>query len=206
MTKQAISFFLNNKEVLANDGETIWQVSKRLGEEIPHLCYSDAKSYRADGNCRACMVEIEGERVLAASCIRKPIQNMKVFTASDRARRSRELVFELLLADQPKKEESHDPESHFWNWIDEVKVKDSRFPKKTACSPDVSHPSMSVNLDACIQCNLCVRACREVQVNDVIGMAYRGEQSKIVFDFDDPMGESTCVACGNVCKPVPLEL
>ena len=133
------------------------------------------------------MVEIEGERVLAASCIRKPSENMKVFTSSDRAKKSRELVFELLLADQPKKEEAHDPDSNFWKWIDEVEVIDSRFPKKTACSPDVSHPSMAGNLDACIQCNLCVRACREVQVNDVIGMAYRGEHSKIVFDqFEHP--------------------
>ena len=62
---------------------------------------------------------------------------------------------------------------------------------------------MAVNLDACIQCNLCVRACREVQVNDVIGMAYRGENSKIVFDFDDPMGDSSCVACGECVQACP---
>ena len=203
MNKNKISFFLNNKKVQANENESIWQVAKRFGEEIPHLCYSDEKSYRADGNCRACMVEIEGERVLAASCIRKPLEDMKVFTASDKAKKSRELVFELLLADQPKREEAHDPESHFWKWIDKIEVKDSRFLKKSACSPDVSHPSMAVNLDACIQCNLCVRACREVQVNDVIGMAYRGENSKIVFDFDDPMGDSSCVACGECVQACP---
>ncbi|MDC0226567.1 formate dehydrogenase subunit alpha [Alphaproteobacteria bacterium] len=203
MNNKKVSFFLNGKKVEADKNESIWHAAKRLGEEIPHLCYSNEKSYRADGNCRACMVEIEGERVLAASCIRKPTEDMKVFTASDRAKKSRELVFELLLTDQPKKEEAHDPNSHFWNWIDEVELKDSRFPKKTACTPDVSHPSMAVNLDACIQCNLCVRACREVQVNDVIGMAYRGENSKIVFDFDDPMGDSSCVACGECVQACP---
>ncbi len=203
MNKTKVSFFLNNKKVHANENESIWQVSKRMGEEIPHLCYLDEKSYRADGNCRACMVEIEGERVLAASCIRKPQEGMKVFTSSDKAKKSRELVFELLLADQPKKEKAHDSESHFWKWIEEVEVKESRFPEKKPCEPDVSHPSMAVNLDACIQCNLCVRACREVQVNDVIGMAYRGENSKIVFDFDDPMGDSTCVACGECVQACP---
>ena len=109
----------------------------------------------------------------------------------------------MLLADQPKREISHDKNSNFWNWIDKIDLKDNRFPSKTACAPDVSHPSMSVNLDACIQCNLCVRACREVQVNDVIGMAYRGEHSKIVFDFDDPMGDSTCVACGECVQACP---
>ena len=203
MNNNIVTFFLNDKKVQADKNESIWQAAKRLGEEIPHLCYSDERSYRADGNCRACMVEIEGERVLAASCIRKPLENMKIFTSSERAKKSRKLVFELLLADQPKKEKAHDPNSHFWNWIDEVELKDSRFPKKTACLPDVSHPSMSVNLDACIQCNLCVRACREVQVNDVIGMAYRGENSKIVFDFDDPMGDSSCVACGECVQSCP---
>ena len=203
MTKEKTKFYLNEKLVEANADETIWQVANRLGTEIPHLCYSDKPGYRADGNCRACMVEIEGERVLAASCIRKPTDSMKVKTSSEKAKKSRALVFELLLADQPKKEIAHDNNSDFWKWIDKVEVKESRFPKKTSCQADVSHPSMAVNLDACIQCNLCVRACREVQVNDVIGMAYRGENSKIVFDFDDPMGDSTCVACGECVQACP---
>ena len=203
MTKEKTKFYLNEKLVEANADETIWQVANRLGTEIPHLCYSDKPGYRADGNCRACMVEIEGERVLAASCIRKPTDSMKVKTSSEKAKKSRELVFELLLADQPKKEIAHDNNSDFWKWIDKVEVKESRFPKKASCEADVSHPSMAVNLDACIQCNLCVRACREVQVNDVIGMAYRGENSKIVFDFDDPMGDSTCVACGECVQACP---
>ena len=203
MNDKKINFFLDNNKVEAKNGETIWQVANRYGQEIPHLCYSNKPGYRADGNCRACMVEIEGERVLAASCIRKPNENMKVFTSSQKAKKSRKLVFELLLADQPEKSIAHDRNSHFWNWTDKIQLSESRFPKKTPCEPDVSHPSMAVNLDACIQCNLCVRACREVQVNDVIGMAYRGENSKIVFDFDDPMGDSTCVACGECVQACP---
>ena len=203
MNEGKIKFYLNDKQVEANNDETIWQVANRLGTEIPHLCYADKPGYRADGNCRACMVEIEGERVLAASCVRKPSSDMKVQTSSDKAKKSRELVFELLLADQPERDVAHDNTSDFWNWIDKVDVKENRFPKKTPCQPDTSHPSMAVNLDACIQCNLCVRACREVQVNDVIGMAYRGENSKIVFDFDDPMGDSSCVACGECVQACP---
>ena len=83
MSDNKIKFYLDNKEVEANQDETIWQVANRLGNEIPHLCYANKPGYRADGNCRACMVEIEGERVLAASCIRKPSTDMKVQTASD---------------------------------------------------------------------------------------------------------------------------
>ena len=83
MTK--IQFELDGKQVEAINGETIWQVAKRQGREIPHLCYSPAPDYRPDGNCRACMVEIEGERVLAASCKRTPSVGMKVKTESPRA-------------------------------------------------------------------------------------------------------------------------
>ena len=198
-----IKFFLDGREVAAEPGETIWQVANRCGTEIPHLCYSPAPGYRADGNCRACMVEIEGERVLAASCIRKPSSGMKVKSASERAKQSRKLVFELLVADQPARATAHDPDSRFWRWADRVGVDESRFPVRTQPAPDRSHPAMAVNLDACIECTLCVRACREVQVNDVIGMAGRGHTEKIVFDFDDPMGESTCVGCGECVQACP---
>ncbi len=114
-------------------------------------------------------------------------------------------MIELLLADQPQREASPDPTSTFWAQADAVGLTASRFPAVARWAQDASHPAMQVNLDACIQCNLCVRACREVQVNDVIGMAYRNAGSKIVFDFDDPMGDSTCVACGEcvqACPPV----
>jgi formate dehydrogenase major subunit len=202
MTKP-ITFTIDGHAVEAAEGETIWQAARRLGTDIPHLCYSPEPGYRPDGNCRACMVEIEGERVLAASCIRKPTDGMKVKTASDRAKAARKAVFELLLADQPERATAHDPDSKFWHWADRVGIALSRFPQRAAPAADRSHPAMAVNLDACIQCNLCVRACREVQVNDVIGMAGRGFREKIVFDFDDPMGASTCVACGECVQACP---
>ena len=200
---QTIAFELDGQQVEAAFGETIWQVAKRVGTHIPHLCHKDARDYRPDGNCRACMVEIEGERVLAASCRRTPGVGMKVKTTTDRAVKSRAMVMELLVADQPERETSHDPTSHFWQQADFVQVASSRFPSAERWAGDFSHPAMRVNLDACIQCNLCVRACREVQVNDVIGMAYRSHGAKIVFDFDDPMGQSTCVACGECVQACP---
>jgi formate dehydrogenase major subunit len=201
---KAVSFVLDGKEVTAREGETIWQVARRQGIEIPHLCYSPEPGYRADGNCRACMVEIEGERVLAASCIRKPSEGMKVKAVSDRAKTARKMVMELLVTDQPERATSHDPQSKFWGWADKMGIDVGRFPERERMpAPDRSHVAMAVNLDACIQCNLCVRACREVQVNDVIGMAGRGHGEKIVFDFDDPMGASTCVACGECVQACP---
>jgi len=199
-----IKFQLDGVQVEAGPGETIWQVAKRTGTRIPHLCHLDEPGYRPDGNCRACMVEIEGERVLAASCVRTPSEGMKVITASERATKSREMVFELLLSDQPARDQSHDSNSRFWNWVDDMGVMpSSRFPRREKHKSDTSHAAIAVNLDACINCNLCVRACREVQVNDVIGMAYRGHGSKVIFDFDDGMGSSTCVACGECVQACP---
>ena len=203
---EKIKFFIDGVEVEAKNDESIWQVAKRNGKILPHLCYADKPGYRADGNCRACMVSIEGERVLAASCIRKPSEGMKVYTDDERSSKSRQMVLELLVTDQPKKSLAHDPDSHFWKMAEKVNIDNSRFDKreqKTIPKSDVSNKAMSVNLDACIHCNLCVRACREVQVNDVIGMGMRGHTSKVIFDFDDPMGDSTCVSCGECVQACP---
>lgn len=209
-TKQ-ISFTLDGETVTAGADETLWQVAKRVGTDIPHLCYRDETGYRSDGNCRACMVEIEGERVLAPSCQRKPAQDMVVHSASARAEKARKMVMELLLSDMPAKEHAHDDQASFWRWAEHVGVESSRYaPRENKSAShedksasDLSHPAMAVNLDACIQCTLCVRACRDVQVNDVIGMAGRGFDSHIVFDMDDPMGQSTCVACGECVQACP---
>ncbi|MFQ5566425.1 MAG: formate dehydrogenase subunit alpha [Paracoccaceae bacterium] len=203
---EAIRFTLDGREVEAAPGETIWQVAKRQGTLIPHLCHRDAPGYRPDGNCRACMVEIDGERVLAASCIRTPTEGMVVTSQSARAEKARKLVIEMLVADQPARETAHDKSSHLWDMAGMQGVAESRFPAvEQSRIPllDDSHVAMRVNLDACIHCNLCVRACREVQVNDVIGMAGRGRGAEIVFDMMDPMGASTCVACGECVQACP---
>ncbi len=199
-----VTFSLNGKDVTVPEGTTIWEAANEDGFVIPHLCHKPAKSYRADGNCRACVVEVEGERTLVASCIRPASEGMVVHTESTRAVKAREMVIELLAADQP--EVKHDASSHFADMAAQVGVEQSRFPAKAPESVpllDASHVAMSVNLDACIHCNLCVRACREVQVNDVIGMSGRGAEAKIVFDQDDAMGDSSCVACGECVQACP---
>ena len=201
---EGLAFELNGERVFAREGESIWDVARRTGTELPHLCHRPEPGYRPDGNCRVCMVEIEGERVLAPSCKRMPAVGMKVHTSTERATKARKMVMELLVSDQPARATSHDPTSPFWNWADKTGVTESRFPGLAErWEHDPSHPAMRVNFDACIQCNLCVRACREVQVNDVIGMAYRNAAAKPVFDFDDPMGASTCVACGECVQACP---
>ena len=201
-----VTFTLNGETVEAEQGLTIWEVANGRGLKIPHLCHKPAPGYRPDGNCRACMVEIEGERTLAASCIREPSDGMVVTTNNTRAQSARRMVVELLMADHPDRQTAHDKSSHMWDMAALSGVETSRFPKlEEGRIPllDDSHVAMSVNLDACIQCGLCVRACREVQVNDVIGMSGRGHSTYPTFDMADPMGASTCVACGECVQACP---
>ena len=194
-----VSFKLNGETVVCDSGETILEVAQARGVEIPRLCYM--QGMRPDGNCRTCMVEIKGERVLAASCCRSPKEGMEVTTNSPRALTSQKMSIELLLADIP--ETSYTLNSELDLWAKKLAIGKPRFPARRQPAADLSHPAMAVNLDACIQCKRCVRACREEQVNDVIGYAFRGEHSKIVFDLDDLMGNSTCVACGECVQACP---
>ncbi|WP_300546643.1 formate dehydrogenase subunit alpha [Roseovarius sp.] len=201
-----ITFTLDGNQVEAEAGMTIWEVANGRGLVIPHLCHKPAPGYRPDGNCRACMVEVEGERTLVASCIREARDGMVVTTNSARAENARKMVIEMLVADQPERAKAHDKSSHLWDMADANGVSQSRFPKlEEGRIPllDDSHVAMRVNLDACISCGLCVRACREVQVNDVIGMSGRGHDAYPTFDMADPMGASTCVACGECVQACP---
>ncbi len=194
-----ISFTLDGETVRGSSNETILEAAIRTGIEIPHLCYSSG--LRTDGNCRACVVEIEGERVLAPSCCRTPAEGMKVFTQSERARHSQSLVLELLRGEVG--DAIHTRESELDRWCEKLDVSVSRFGGRQQPAADASHPAIAVNLESCIQCTRCLRACREEQVNDVIGLAHRGALAEIVFDVADPMGASSCVGCGECVQACP---
>jgi formate dehydrogenase major subunit len=199
LTGKLVTFTLNGQTVTASAGATILETAEDHGIEVPRLCYMPGM--RPDGNCRTCMVEIKGERVLAPSCCRYPNEGMEVITNSSRAVTSQKLLIELLISDVP--ERSYTLNSELDRWAEKLSIGKPRFAARRQPAADLSHPAMAVHLDACIQCTRCVRACREEQVNDVIGYAFRGGHSKIVFDLDDPMGESTCVACGECVQACP---
>ncbi len=195
-----VDFSLDGQPVQALPGETVWEVAQRHGVAIPHLCHQPG--LRPAGNCRACVVEVEGERVLAASCCRAPQPGMVVHTHSPRAQRAQRTVLQLLQADAPATTAlRHDSELQHWATATGtpqhpgLKARGAVQAEAAQRGTDASHPAMSVNLDACIQCTRCVRACRETQGNDVLGLAFRGGHAQIVFDQNDPMGDSTCVAC-----------
>ena len=210
VTPQTVSFTLNQTPIHAFEGETILKAAQRHGIDIPHLCYKDG--LRADGNCRACVVEVKGERTLAPSCCRNATAGMEVQSTSERALKSQKMVLEMLLSDMPdtgyKWNEQDESKQHgeLSDWAARLDVTvrpELKALRREQPAADLSHPAMAVNLDACIQCNRCVRACREEQVNDVIGYALRGSHSAIVFDLADAMGDSSCVACGECVQACP---
>jgi formate dehydrogenase major subunit len=193
---------LDGRAVKALPGETVWEVALREGVEIPHLCHTDG--LRPVGNCRACVVEVEGERTLSASCCRAAAPGMKVKVDSPRAVKARAMVVELLVSDAGSTDE-YTKASELTQWAQALEVPRGRLPQRARsyAAPDLSHAAIAVNLDACIQCTRCLRACREEQGNDVIGLALRGAAERIVFDAGDPMGQSSCVACGECVQACP---
>ena len=194
-----INFKLNGKDVSGKATETLIQIARREGVEIPHLCYMEGLD--TVGNCRVCVVEIKGERVLAPSCCRNATNGMEVISNNERTVKAQQMVLELLQSDMP--ETAYTRHNEVDQWAQKLNLRKPRFAPRQQAQVDLSHPAIAVNLDACIQCTRCLRACRDEQVNDVIGLAFRGDQVKIVFDMDDPMGASTCVACGECVQACP---
>ena len=196
---EVVNFELNGRKIKAKSSQTLIEIAKNEGIEIPHLCYKSGMA--SVGNCRACVVEIEGERVLAPSCCRYPSENMKVQTDSARALVSQKMVLELLQSDMPATAYTLHNELDQWSLA--LSLGKSRYEPRPKVQQDATHAAITVNLDACIQCTRCVRACRDEQVNDVIGFAFRGADSQVVFDMNDPMGNSTCVGCGECVQACP---
>ena len=205
-----VQFTLNGQAVEAPVGKSIFNIAKDLGLSIPHLCHKEGLA--PDGNCRACVVEVAGERTLAPSCCRSPTPGMSVRTDSERAVKSQKMVLEMLLADLPEQgykwldDRAEAPHGELSQWAEHhgVQVRPALAElRREAVPADLSHPAMAVNLDACIQCNRCERACRDLQVNDVIGLAFRGAHTQVVFDLADPMGGSSCVGCGECVQACP---
>src|ERR687889_460341 len=191
-------------EVTVPAGTTIYTAAQQVGVEIPVLCHDER--YDPVGVCRMCAVDTGG-RVLAAACVRPCEDGMEVRTATDEVEEQRAVLTQLLLVDQPPAEE--DPketttaDNELLVLVRRYGVSRDELPNGSGRGEDHSNPVISVNHDACILCDRCVRACDDVQGNDVIGRSGKGYTSRIAFDLNDPMGESTCVTCGECVAACP---
>ena len=204
---RTVTLTIDGREVSAREGATIWEAARDVGIEIPVLCHDER--YDPVGVCRVCAVDVGG-RVYAAACVRPVEDGMEVKTATEDVERQRATLTELLLVDQPPVAEDPKETTTADNELLKlvrrygVEQEDGGVPRGALTrGEDLSNPVIAVNHDACILCDRCVRACDDIQGNDVIGRSGKGYTTRIAFDLDDPMGESSCVTCGECVAACP---
>jgi formate dehydrogenase major subunit len=201
---RTVTLTIDGRELTVAEGTTIWDAAKEAGIEIPVLCHDER--YDPVGVCRVCVVDI-GARVLAPACVRPCEDGMEVKTATEQVERQRAMLTRLLLVDQPPPEE--DPketttaDNELLVLVHRYGVGQDDLPRGQGRGEDFSNPVIAVNHDACILCDRCVRACDDIQGNDVIGRSGKGYTTRIAFDLNDPMGESSCVTCGECVAACP---
>ena len=199
-----VSLTIDGRELDVAEGTTIWTAAKNAGIDIPVLCHDER--YDPVGVCRLCVVETGG-RVYAAACVRPCEEGMEVTTSSPELEQSRANLTELLVADQPAPEadpkQTTTGDNLLLDLANGFDVLALDLPQGHGRGSDVSNPVIAVDHDSCILCDRCVRACDDIQGNDVIGRTGKGYSTRIAFDLDDPMGSSSCVTCGECVAACP---
>jgi formate dehydrogenase major subunit len=205
--RSAIRLTIDGRTVAVAAGTTIWDAARQIGIDIPVLCHSPR--FRPVGVCRLCVVDVGG-RTLAASCVRECEEGMRVVTGGERIERQRRMLVALLLSEHPvpcrREQTTGDCElealGRQYGLLGGARP--APFPFVSPEAPkDNTSPVIAVDHAACILCDRCIRACDDVQSNEVIGRAGRGRGSHIAFDLDAPMGRSTCVSCGECAASCP---
>ena len=202
--EKTMTITIDGREIEAPPGSTIWEAAQSMGVDIPRLCHQPGME--PAGVCRVCAVEVEGARTLVPACHRKVEPGMVIQTGSERVVRAQKTLVAMLMAD-------HGPESEpasceLTALADQMKVQNgvnALPPKETGRAQDSSSAVIAVDHGACILCDRCIRACTDVQGNNVIGRGGKGANARIVFDADLPMGESTCVSCGECMAACPTD-
>jgi formate dehydrogenase major subunit/formate dehydrogenase alpha subunit len=200
-----INLTLNGKKIEAESSQTILDVARQHGVEIPTLCYH--KDLSPTGNCRMCVVEVKGARFLQAACVTLVSEGMDILTHSEKAVKSRKTSLELMLANHPQdcitcdvsgECELQDLAYEYHVSVPEWGAKGTRYPVDSD-----PNPFIRVDMNRCILCRRCVLACGEIQVRDVWGVAQRGFEERIVAGADTPMLEARCESCGQCVAYCP---
>jgi formate dehydrogenase major subunit len=201
---RTVTATIDGREVTVAEGTTIYDAARQVGVDIPVLCHNER--YDPVGVCRMCVVDTGG-RAYAAACVRPCEDGMEVQTSTPEVERSRAVLTELLMSDQPAPEQDRKHTTTRDNLLFDLAegygVGQDTLPRGSGRGTDLSNPVIAVDHDACILCDRCVRACDDVQGNDVIGRSGKGYATRIAFDLNDPMGNSSCVTCGECVQACP---
>jgi formate dehydrogenase major subunit len=199
-----IKLKIDGTDLEVPDGTTIWDAARGIGIDIPALCHDPRM--KPVGVCRMCVVDV-GARTLAAACVRECESGMEVQTATDEVETHRGMLTELLMSDQPAAEsdarETSLADNALLGLARRYDAWGRRLPGGAERPADTSSPVIAVDHQACILCDRCIRACNDLQNNEVIGRTGKGANARIAFDLDSPMGDSTCVSCGECAAVCP---
>ena len=204
METQKITLTIDGRTVTVPAGTTLWEAARQAGIDIPVLCHSPRLA--PVGVCRLCVVDT-GERVLAAACVRPCAEGMQVRTDTEEIHAHQKVLLELLLADYPEASarDTSSGDDALLALARARGITDIPFPdgRPAGRGPDNSSPVIAVDHTACILCDRCIRACDGLQQNHVIGRTGKGYTAAIAFDLNQPMGASSCVACGECMAVCP---
>jgi CRP-like cAMP-binding protein/Fe-S-cluster-containing hydrogenase component 2 len=198
-----VELTIDGRKISVPAGTTIFDAARMHDVEIPTLCHQ--QNEKPVGVCRVCVVDV-GARVYTASCIRPVEPGMVVKTADEGVKRARHTLIELLMSDHPspcaRERQSGDCELEALAKQEQITA--ARYaPRATRRGPDNSSMSIAVDFDACILCDRCIRGCSDIRENFVLGRMGKGAATGIAFDNNEPMGESSCVSCGECMVSCP---
>src|SRR5438093_3227929 len=198
-----IEISIDGKSVRVSSGTTVFDAARMNGINIPTLCHLQSQTPVVVW--RLCVVDT-GARVLSASCVRPVEPAMKVVTNSEKVLNARKTLLDLLMSDHPspcaRQEKTGDCELEAL--AKAAGITQPRFAKRSvARGNDDSSLAIAVDHDACILCDRCIRGCDEVKNNFVLGRMGKGYSAGIAFDLNSPMGDSTCISCGECMVSCP---
>ncbi len=195
---------IDGSDITAEVGKSLLSVARENGIYIPTLCYHPRA--RKAGKCRICVVEVKGLPGLQVSCSLAAVDGMVVRTDTKRIIETRKMIVELYLASGKHDCTSCEADGvcELQNAAKNLGIEKSGFPvSDQGHAIDPSSPMIIRDMNKCIQCGRCIVGCNELVVNEVIELGYRGSSMSVVCDLDSPMGESSCVICGECVQLCP---
>jgi len=197
-----IKAIINGRQLIGREGQTILELCRENGIDIPTLCYIDRLP--PSGSCRLCVVEVEGSRTLVGSCHTPVTPGMVIQTHSPKVIEARRMIVELMLASHPDSCVICDKANlcELRKIAADLDIGMTRVKTRRRYYPveDIS-PYLIRDMSKCVLCRRCVRACSEIAKQNILAVGYRGFNSKVIVDTDKPINKEVCKDC-NVCVEV----